>query len=87
MKQETMKCNIIAQRISLQEYLIEREVDILKDIEEWTIDEDKLKTLDKATVKSMMTTWLSDFQLQQPSQFFRDHPTNDSELLCSIQTE
>jgi hypothetical protein len=46
-----MKCNIIAQRIALQEYLIERESEILKDIDEWTADEDKLKTLDKATVK------------------------------------
>jgi hypothetical protein len=46
-----MKCNIIAQRIALQEYLIERELEIVKDIDEWTADEDKLKTLDKATVK------------------------------------
>lgn len=35
----------------------------------------------------MVDTWLSEFNLVQPSQFFKDHPTNDSELVCSIQTE
>jgi hypothetical protein len=35
----------------------------------------------------MIDTWLANFILTQPSQFFKDHPTNDSELVCSIQTE
>jgi len=35
----------------------------------------------------MLETWLNEYNLVQPSQFFRDHPTNDSELVCSIQTE
>lgn len=35
----------------------------------------------------MMDTWLADFHLVHPSDFFKDHPTNDSELVCSIQTE
>jgi len=50
-------------------------------------DEDKVKTLTKETVDTMFDTWLSEFNIVQPSQFFRDHPTNDSELVCSIQTE
>ena len=87
MKQETMRCNIIAQRIALQEHLIERAEDINKEIDEWINDEDKIKTLDKATVDTMMDTWLAEFQIVMPSQFFKDHPTNDTELVCSIQTE
>jgi hypothetical protein len=82
-----MRCNIIAQRITLQEYLMDREADILKDIDEWVSDEEKIKSLDRATVDAMMDTWLSEFALVQPSQFFKDHPTNDSELVCSVQTE
>lgn len=35
----------------------------------------------------MLDEWLAEFNLVQPSQFFKDHPTNDSELVCSIQTE
>jgi hypothetical protein len=87
MKQETMRCNVIAQRIALQEYLIEKFEDISKEIDDWLADEDRVKTLDKSQVDAMMAVWLVDFNLIQPSQFFRDHPTNDSELVCSIQSE
>lgn len=84
MKQETMRCNIIAQRITLQEYLIEREAVIAKEIEDRLADEEKIKTLDRTQVDQLLDTWLAEFNLVQPSQFFRDHPTNDSELVCSI---
>jgi hypothetical protein len=87
MKQETLRCNKVAQRIVLQEYMIERSEDILKEIEEWTGDEEKIKGLTREVVDSMMDTWLADFHLVQPSQFFKDHPTNDSELVCSIYDE
>ena len=83
MKQETLRCNKIAQRIVLQEYMIEKAEEIQKDIEEWTGDEEKIKTLKREDVDSMIDTWLADFHLVQPSQFFKDHPTNDSELVCS----
>jgi glycogen synthase len=84
MKQETMRCNAISQRIALQEYFIEREPEISKEIQEWVDDDEKIKTLDRATVEDMLDTWLADFHLVQPSDFFKDHPTNDSELVCSI---
>jgi hypothetical protein len=29
---------------------------------------------------------LAGFSIVQPADFFREHPTNDSELVCSIQT-
>lgn len=87
MKQETLRCNKIAQRIVLQEYLMERQEDILKEIEDWTGDEEKIKGLTTEIVNSMIDGWLAEFHLVQPSKFFKDHPTNDSELVCSIQNE
>jgi len=84
MKQETMRCNVIAQRIALQEHLLERAEDIAKEIEEWVNDEEKIKTLDRSQVDLMLDTWLSGFALVQPGEFFREHPTNDAELVCSV---
>jgi len=63
MKQETMRCNIVAQRITLQEYLIEKYEEITKDIEEWTGDDEKIKTLDRKTVDEMIDQWLEGFKL------------------------
>jgi hypothetical protein len=51
MKQETMRCNIVAQRITLQEYMMEKYDEIIKDIEEWTAEEEKLKTLTRETAE------------------------------------
>jgi 16S rRNA G527 N7-methylase RsmG len=48
MKQETMNCHAISQRITLQEHLLEASEDILVEIEAWTADEEKVKTLDRA---------------------------------------
>lgn len=59
----------------------------MKEIEELLAEEEKIKQLDKQQVDAMIDTWLANFKILQPSQFFRDHPTNDSELVCSIQTE
>lgn len=82
-----MRCNRISQRIALQEYLTDRADDILKEIEDWVQDEEKIKTLDRPTVDQMIDTWLGEFNLVQPSHFFEQHPTNDSELICLIQSE
>jgi hypothetical protein len=82
-----MNCHAISQRITLQEYLVEGSEEILKEIDEWMADEEKIKTLDKLQVDAMIDTWLANFTILQPSQFFKDHPTNDAELVCSIQTE
>lgn len=34
-----------------------------------------------------MDEWLQEFQLTQPSEYFLEHPTDDYELVCNIQTE
>jgi hypothetical protein len=67
--------------------LIEKFEDVSKEVEDWVADEERVKTLDRAQVDAMMDVWLVDFNLVHPSQFFKEHPTNDSELVCSIQTE
>lgn len=67
MKQETMRCNIISQRIAIQEYLCERQEAIMKEIDEWVADEERIKTLDRAQVDAMMDIWLVDFNIVQPS--------------------
>jgi acetyl-CoA carboxylase alpha subunit len=86
MKQETMRCNVISQRIALQEYLADKQEQIAADLDLWA-DDEKSKTLKRDAVDAMLDDWLADFALVQPSQFFRDHPTNDSELVCGIQAE
>lgn len=77
-----MKCNIIAQRIALQEYLIENEKDITDAIEEHLskTNEDLAKEMTTDFVINMINTWLSSFQIQQPSEYFLQHPTDDNEL-------
>ena len=59
--------------------------EIISEIDEWVNDEEKLKTLTQADFESMVDKWTADFKVEQPSQFFKDHPTNDSELVCSTQ--
>jgi hypothetical protein len=63
MKQETMRCNIVAQRITLQEYMMEKYEEIIKDIEEWTGEEEKIKTLTRETAEQMMDQWLEGFKV------------------------
>ena len=47
LKQETLKCNIIAQRMALQEHLIEHSDEILKEIDDYLVNEEEAKKLNK----------------------------------------
>jgi hypothetical protein len=82
-----MKCNIIAQRIALQEYLIMKEPEISASIEALNQNEEDVKLLDRPRVEVMMDEWLAEFNLIQPSDYFVKHPTDDYELFCNIETE
>lgn len=86
-----MKCNIIAQRISLQEYMRGQKADeVQADVDEWTQEEDKLsmeeklKILTRQHFEEMLDKWCEEFEIEQPSEFFKKNPTNDAELVCSI---
>ena len=67
-----MRCNIIAQRVALQEHLIDLEERIMTEIDEYTGDEEKVKELDKKIVTEMFENWLSEFVLYSPGEFFKD---------------
>lgn len=83
-----MKCNVIAQRIALQEHLIALDETIQADIEEYTSDPDgKLRTLNTEAAKEMFDKWLEEFKIEKPSEFFENHKSNDTELMCSIQSK
>lgn len=62
-----MKCNIIAQRIHLQEYLTAHFVDIDAEIQAYLDNEEEAKTLDRNKVESeIFESWLKDFKIYQP---------------------
>lgn len=87
LKEETMKCNIIAQRIALQEFLISEESNITKTIEDAMNDEENIKSLARPHAEVMLDNWLAGFKLTQPSTYFFDHPTDDHELVCNVLSE
>lgn len=85
LKEETMRCNIISQRITLQEYCIEKADDIKSTIENMLKDEEGIKALSREDVENLFDTWFQDFEIPQPSEFFFHNPTDDSDLYTNIQ--
>lgn len=85
--EETMICNIVAQRVALQEHLLTKSADILAKLEEKIQLEEIAKEADKRMVVEMITEWLGKFKIQQPGEYFLDHPSDDPTLVCNILTE
>src|SRR6185436_9227247 len=73
--------------IAIQEFLQTKEAAINQMIQDYLEDDDKAKQLDRKAVEEIMDQWLAEFQLTQPSEYFLQHPTDDYELACNIQTE
>jgi hypothetical protein len=66
LKEETMKCNIIAQRISLQEFLIEKEPEIMAKIEYFNNannEEETKSTLTPEYITDLFKEWLGQFTI------------------------
>lgn len=82
-----MKCNVIAQRISLQEFLIINEQTVTKTIDELMQNEEEIKNFTREMAEQYFDTFLGGFRLTQPSTYFEEHPTNDHELASNILTE
>ena len=61
----------------------------MKEIDEFTegADPEKLALLTSEKVNELIDTWLSEFDLVQPSSFFAEHPTNDTDLCCNIMSK
>ena len=87
LREETMSCNIVAQRIALQEHILAKSVDIMARLDEAISLEDATHEPDRHMVEGMMTEWLDKFKIQQPSEYFIDHPSDDPTLVCNILTE
>lgn len=86
-REESMICNIIAQRIALQEHLLSKAQDILAKLDEKIINEEVAHEADRRFVVDMITEWLGKFKIQQPSEYFLEHPSDDPTLVCNILTE
>ena len=66
-----MKCNIISQRVQLQEYLISLGEGFTKALEEKIQGEDEfLKTLDRKHVEDFLDESLREYRITQPSNYF-----------------
>lgn len=87
LKEETMKCNIIAQRISFQEFLMTKAEEIKETIEKMKSNEEEIKKLKRSDVEDLFDEWFAEFEVPQPSEYFFNNPTDDSELCTNIQTK
>jgi hypothetical protein len=62
LKYETMKCNIISQRISLQEHLLKQQDDIMKQLDDLLNNEEEAKNLTIENVyQEFFRMWLAGF--------------------------
>jgi hypothetical protein len=63
-------------------------VDIITEIETYTSNDEEAKKLeDSSFVIPIFNKWLDIYKISRPSEYFIDHPTDDADLVCHIQTE
>ena len=89
-KVETMLCNKIGQRISLQEHLMKRGDEILKTCDEFLANEEesKEKLSKDFVVSELFDNWLDGFTVYQPTDYFLDADGHQcTELLYSVETD
>lgn len=84
-----MKCNIVAQRISLQEHLLARASDILEVMDNFIQNEDdaKEKLSQEYVINELFNNWLSGFKITQPGDYFLKLDHDNIELEYCIMTE
>lgn len=87
LREETMICNIVAQRIALQEHLLSKAPDIFAKLDERIVNEEITHEADRRLVIDMIADWLQKFKIQHPSDYFIDHPSDDPTLVCNILSE
>lgn len=87
LKEETMKCNIIAQRISFQEFCISKETEIKEKIDTLIKNEEEIVHLKREDVEDLFNQWFADFEIPKPTEYFFDNPTDDSDLCTNIQSK
>lgn len=79
----------MAQRMALQEHLIQNADDIFKSIEDITNNEEEYKMLDKeGAIGQFFDRWLADFEIANPTgDFFLDPENAEEGLVCNIQSK
>jgi len=84
-----MKCNIIAQRICLQEYLLTRANEILEIMDTFIQNEDeaKEKLSQEYVINELFNNWLAGFKIQQPGDYFLSLQKDNVELEYNTQSE
>lgn len=87
LKEETMRCNKISQRVSFQEYCIEKEEDIKTTIDNMLKNEEEIKKLSKNDVEELFEEWFHNFEIPQPTEYFFDNPVKDSDIYTNIQSK
>lgn len=92
LRQETMVCHEIANRMSLQEFLSLRAEEVLKQIDDIMGNSEQYEQLDRDQVDHLLDQWLDGFQIRQPSDYFETHlgdgeNAKKSLVCCIILTE
>jgi hypothetical protein len=64
---EQHKCRIIGQRLCLQQYCMDKEMEIKLEIESLKNNEEQIKALNHDKVSEMIGRWMKDFTLNSPS--------------------
>jgi len=82
LKEETIKCNIISQRVGLQEFCKAKEAVILKQIDD-AMGAAESSKLSREKVEQILDDILSGFALCQPSNYFLENPTDDTERILN----
>jgi hypothetical protein len=85
-RHETLKCNIVAQRMALQEHLIRNADDINKMLDDIMVnDEEKVKLDKRLAISDYFDVWLNEFEISNPTgDFFLDPENEDETLTCNI---
>jgi hypothetical protein len=78
-REETMRCNIIAQRMELQEHLSQRADEIIKVIDEFVANEDDSKErLSKDfALSELFGDWMSGYKIYKPTDYFLSESKED----------
>jgi len=85
---EVLKCNIVANRMILQQFCINNQTAIKDEIEGIINNPDvNKKFVTKEKFEQLVARWLKEYQIIQPSDFFDEHPTNDVTLVTNDMTE
>lgn len=92
LRQETMVCHEVANRMALQEFMSLRSEELLKQIDDIMGNSEQYEQLDRDQVDHLLDQWLEGFQIRQPSDYFELHvgdgeSAKKSLVCCIILTE